>query len=675
MTRLVWAVAIATAFVGCDKKKRSATSSVADAPREGDAGAMWRHAPAGTHAGIVVAPGAGADIHRALIAVANSLRKSPAAYKPLEPLLTELARDGFDLTAVDGFAAIGIDPSKGAGLFMAGDGVYAILPVSNRATFREAIGAKEQGGVDSIYRGVHCTTAKDLYRCAPSAEKLAAWRPANQPVDAGWPDELRGSIEVLVRGELLDAELFTAAFESATALRAAVRFERGGILARFSVEGRPAPSLSIGKTPLAAAVMKRKPAALMVGYGRALVDVIKDKNAGKLDVSIPGGISPRALLEAVTGEVVAYAPAGAPSRGYVEIGINDSEPFKKLASLCGTMPPISNVSFKQTSDGCEVTLHPPQVPEPIKISIQIDDTSIVAGLGDWSAGRAGKVAVLPDYLTGPDWLVAMWLRGSPLIGLDQISLIPPQTLQRVLAASPEASLGVWAFLHLSELGAGLRTDATGIHGFFRLSTTWRNGPEVVAALEPLFAKLTGGDLSALDEVKGLAATHGGSPLSTDLELGEGGGVVGAAMIGLLAAVAVPAFMKYIKKSKTTEARQYVKRIYDGARAHYLDAPANSASFPKTSTPITPPLGTCCAQGGKCAPDPELWAHETWRQLRFSIGDPHYYSYQYEVAPDGQSFTARAHGDLDCDGEYSTFEMYGAVEGAGSAGINRQDDLE
>ena len=43
-----------------------------------------------------------------------------------------------------------------------------------------------------------------------------------------------------------------------------------------------------------------------------------------------------------------------------------------------------------------------------------------------------------------------------------------------------------------------------------------------------------------------------------------------AIIGILAAVAIPAFMKYIKKSKTSEARQFVKKISDGARAYYMD---------------------------------------------------------------------------------------------------------
>ena len=42
-----------------------------------------------------------------------------------------------------------------------------------------------------------------------------------------------------------------------------------------------------------------------------------------------------------------------------------------------------------------------------------------------------------------------------------------------------------------------------------------------------------------------------------------------AILGTLAAVAIPAFMRYMRKSKTTEAMQGIKKIYDGARTYYL----------------------------------------------------------------------------------------------------------
>ena len=56
-----------------------------------------------------------------------------------------------------------------------------------------------------------------------------------------------------------------------------------------------------------------------------------------------------------------------------------------------------------------------------------------------------------------------------------------------------------------------------------------------------------------------------------------------AIIGVLAAVAIPAFTKYIAKSKTSEAKTFIKRIYDGARAYYMEP--NSGT--KSVTPVAP----------------------------------------------------------------------------------------
>ena len=164
-----------------------------------------------------------------------------------------------------------------------------------------------------------------------------------------------------------------------------------------------------------------------------------------------------------------------------------------------------------------------------------------------------------------------------------------------------------------------------------------------------------------------------------------------AIIGILAAVAIPAFMKYIKKSKTSEARQFVKKIYDGARAYYMDrngretlADADGgAQFPATPTSgsTAPALGACCSSGDKCMPSAALWTDESWVALQFSVDDPHYYSYQYTSADPTSSFFGRAYGDLDCNGTFSTFSMYGEINStyadgpAGTAAIYREKELE
>jgi len=141
---------------------------------------------------------------------------------------------------------------------------------------------------------------------------------------------------------------------------------------------------------------------------------------------------------------------------------------------------------------------------------------------------------------------------------------------------------------------------------------------------------------------------------------------------------------YAAKSKTTEAREFVKKMYDGARTYYMDPPMGGGSIgdiprpqlPGPSVGPTPPLGACCKAGGKCAPAMSLWQEPTWVALYFSVDDPHYYSYAYKV--DGNKFTAAAYGDLDCDGVYSTFEMSGEVaegEMPGQAKLTVKDELE
>ena len=98
-----------------------------------------------------------------------------------------------------------------------------------------------------------------------------------------------------------------------------------------------------------------------------------------------------------------------------------------------------------------------------------------------------------------------------------------------------------------------------------------------------------------------------------------------AIIGILAAVAIPAFMKYIKKSKTTEAREHVKKIYDGARAYWMDPNTASKTAIQASSPQfrTPTIGYtaqdgCCAKEGsgteKCAPEATQWAVDPWKDL-------------------------------------------------------------
>jgi type IV pilus assembly protein PilA len=146
-----------------------------------------------------------------------------------------------------------------------------------------------------------------------------------------------------------------------------------------------------------------------------------------------------------------------------------------------------------------------------------------------------------------------------------------------------------------------------------------------------------------------------------------------AIIGILAAVAIPAFMKYIRRSKTAEATMNIRKLFDSSVAYFEEEHATRSGvivpkqFPAPTT-ITPATSCCSGTAGKCSPLNSNWAtNNTWHALNFSVDDPHYYQYVYASAgtDTASQFTARAHGDLNCDGILSTFERIGSVDPTGN----------
>jgi prepilin-type N-terminal cleavage/methylation domain-containing protein len=147
------------------------------------------------------------------------------------------------------------------------------------------------------------------------------------------------------------------------------------------------------------------------------------------------------------------------------------------------------------------------------------------------------------------------------------------------------------------------------------------------------------------------------------------------IIGVLAAIAIPSFMKYIRQSRSTEASLNIRKMYDSSVNYFMVEHSDRTGaviprqFPNAQNP-TPGLGTCCASvGGKCAPSPGIWDTPTWASINFSVDDPFYYSYTYAStgSDSASAFTARAQGDLDCDGIYSTFERVGSILGRAVTG--------
>jgi len=174
-----------------------------------------------------------------------------------------------------------------------------------------------------------------------------------------------------------------------------------------------------------------------------------------------------------------------------------------------------------------------------------------------------------------------------------------------------------------------------------------------------------------------------------------------AILGILAAIAIPTVTLYLRRVKTAEASGQLAKLFDGTSAYFgsdrvdrgevtqigdggmiADGATHRCPHPP-DTPtggeagFTPSINCNLGPGGRCIPrqgggaggyyDIDEWgANSVWNALNFGMEQGHYYHYNYISSNSNTGygacqFTAQAFGDLDDDGRYSTFERSGAAD--------------
>ena len=129
------------------------------------------------------------------------------------------------------------------------------------------------------------------------------------------------------------------------------------------------------------------------------------------------------------------------------------------------------------------------------------------------------------------------------------------------------------------------------------------------------------------------------------------------ILGILAAVAIPAFSRYIKRSKTAEASGNIAKIYQGQVTYYQQSSETATATGFVNASTVTPAGAPLATGAKVSANVGAWTNSVeWTAIGFSLDGPHYYGYSC-LGDTGStaSFSARANGDIDGDGSQSTFE--------------------
>lgn len=142
-----------------------------------------------------------------------------------------------------------------------------------------------------------------------------------------------------------------------------------------------------------------------------------------------------------------------------------------------------------------------------------------------------------------------------------------------------------------------------------------------------------------------------------------------AIIGILAALAIPAFISYIRRSKTSEATANLNSMFKSAASYYTQERTG-----RSITGLTSGFCTVATETNNPTDDPSEQKNRfntssddfpSMATIGFTIADPIYYTYSITNTDgagcgnnpgDPQVYTLSANGDLDGDETNSTFEL-------------------
>ena len=617
--RLALAICV---LVGCGGKR---AADHAPPVRSGDeADKLWALAPPGVVAGFVVTPHGVAEAERAF----ERVRKIITTSAELAPIRGQL--DGaiaHVLGSPQGHLAdAGIATDRGFAMFMVADDALVIAPVTDRAKFVAALHGTTKGDVDLV-DGVRCKQLAAGYACAKSEAlfaQLGKGALTGKLAAAG----ARGDLEVYVTPKLFGSgveEIFvTAALDD-------------GLLDAHGFLSTVLPPKIAALAAVQALPPDRKGGGfLLANFAPGLAEIPADSELGRVARTVVGP------LEATMSSTELAFQARVP--------LTDGAPLQAMLDHCDQLGKLLRMPATAANGACHLTVEGALVPLGFDLWIEGSELRIGNQKGRFSAGSTDTRTAVGRELASGAWPYAMWGRGT--IFAAHVSQALGKAVDPTLL--PQLPMVLRALEQLSELGLGVRIAPEGVHFRAYGRTVWTNPTDVaeqLAAIPPMDLVSGKADQAAA----AIAAAHGDAPFADDLAAGPGGMMMPVATVGILAAVAIPAFLDYMKKSKQTEPALRLGRLGKNAKVYYL----TNAEFPKGTAALTPAAGCCGGPNHHCVSTPADWASPVWQALDFQTDGPSLFQYSY--TGDGATFTATAVGDLDCDGTMITYTLNGTTE--------------
>ncbi|MGE5187000.1 MAG: hypothetical protein ACM31C_33345 [Acidobacteriota bacterium] len=511
-----WLV-ICLALAACHKDKSSSSSPTSGpgAPAStAELDALWAKAPDNAMVGFVASPRAIEMMEHAWHDVHAFLKTIPQ-FAPVDQEMTaELAKIGLapDFT----FADVGIGPAKGGAVFVADDGkaMFAIIPVVDRDKFVAKAKGTKGADFDKFEKNVCKPIDGGFYACADTAELFGRFGKGN----------LRSGLDVVkARGDL---EFVVTQPAKAAGV---AQLARGQVVVRGTYSGVPSLLTSKLGAPHGVNVDASHSSGFASIDFRPMLD-------GVPDVPIVEGVSAAQVVKSIGGPLTVKISAG-DFAFEARLPLADTAPAKALIEHCGDLPPALGAKL----DGGACRLPVPQMNVDVVASIDGKDLKLASKAGAGSPATVAPSAAAAELAKGA-WSAVFWGRGTILAPTPAQGMSPWQQMP------DEAATIIRVLAMFNELGIGVRVDGDTLSWVWTLRTGWANPDDVVAklvAIDP--QQVVAGKGAELG--KAIADASPGSPFAADYKSGYGGLMVPTAIVGMMAAVAVPAFMSYMSASK------------------------------------------------------------------------------------------------------------------------------
>jgi type IV pilus assembly protein PilA len=126
------------------------------------------------------------------------------------------------------------------------------------------------------------------------------------------------------------------------------------------------------------------------------------------------------------------------------------------------------------------------------------------------------------------------------------------------------------------------------------------------------------------------------------------GLVVISLIGIMAALGIYGFRKYLSNAKEAEGRSGVAQIARGM-VYCAETRVADGLPPLPKSTLAVPSSLAKVSGKKYMSTPAEWEEDAFKCASFSMSYPQYFQYQWLLEPGGMSGRARAVADLDGDG--------------------------